>query len=132
MTDGKTLYQQFPCVEPHNFQTRLPIFDTKPQYNNIGKNVRRKQLKSNNPRKNNSQKKTITSKNKAKQRQQRKRKATQLQKVKANRHLQRCNDVNIKIKLLQNRLRLGYTAKQEVRLKEQLIHYTNLQYKYCD
>ncbi len=134
MLTGAISYQELPCDDAVNSQVILPISDMRTKNINIGQKKSNKQANKKAKIKNSSSyfQKLIKQANK-KQLKARKarRKVSNINKEKLLRQQQRCNSVKIKIQLLQNRFRTGYTAKQEVRLNEQLIHYADLQKKYC-
>lgn len=132
LPNGAMLYQQLPCNKLYARQSILPIINSKlSSADDLGE-----QRKFNVFCKNNYidpiQKAIAREYNKQLKLQQRHKRAEAARIAKTNRRKQRCQEINVKIQLLQNRLRLGYTARQEVKLKEQLLHYTNLQQKYCD
>lgn len=64
--------------------------------------------------------------------QQRRKHVDAINAAKMARRKQHCSQINTKIQLLQNRLRTGYTVKQEIKIKEQLLYYNKLQQKFCD
>jgi hypothetical protein len=129
MTNGSILYQQLPCISPYVYQVILPIIDTKSLQNTL---INKQEIFDNKYINNSIQKVIIKEYEKQLKQKQKHKKAEELKIAKANRRLQRCQEVNVKIKLLQNRLHSGYTARQEMKLNEQFIHYTNLQHKYCE
>ena len=133
MLDGAILYQDLPCNMPCAVQEiltirtrRLPAYDpssANTTFNKLSKkrnyssNKKKMKLKKDGSKKihrNNDNKLKVIAQNKIIRRKQ------------------RCNDIKIKLQLLHNRLRPGYTARKELKINEQLIHYTNLKEKYCD
>ena len=123
--NGSIKYQDLPCHDMNVIQTILdipessstPCNDQKAQYKKqsekVKKNMKTKQLQKN---------KIIKNKQKLKEREQK----AELKKQ------QKCSGVQLKLKLLQDRLRYGYTVKQGIRLQEQIAHYQNLQQQYCN
>ena len=128
LSNGVIRYQDLPCDARVSKQIQLPISSIR-----ITKNINVKhqqdQLKCNSAK----VKKTINKKTKKLRKQHKKNhRVSKVNKEKALRRQIRCDNVKLKIQLLHNRLRAGYTVKQEVRINEQLVHYDNMQKKYCN
>ena len=124
-------YQAFPCGAEQGSQTVLPIITSRGAKNSANTAAINglPQISIQPPARVSA--KTNSTQPKQPRRRKTEQEKRQLEQAKAFKRQLRCNSVQLKIQLLHNRIRAGYTAKQEVRLQEQLQHYAQLQQKYC-
>lgn len=128
LSNGAIRYQDLPCDASVRQQIKLPISAIRTP-KNINVKQRQKQLKRDCA---NFKKITNREQKKAIKQHKNSQRVSKINKEKALRRKIRCDNVKLKIQLLHNRLRAGYTARQEVRINEQLVHYDNMQKKYCN